>query len=244
MKYLLLLSLFFTIHAASAAGDLPRPTPQSQPTPLPPQEPANLLQKVRARLDQVNDYQATGLMKTNVPFLKVPEARVTIYFKRPDKLKIQNDKGISLVPKGAVTISLNNLLKGSYTTLDAGTDTAGGRKVKVIKLLPQDENADLVLSTLYIDETRLLILKARTTTRENGTYEVDMTYGKYAAYALPDKVVFTFNTKNYKLPKGLTFDYDDGTQKQSTAAGDGKGKVELIYQFYNINKGVSDNVFQ
>lgn len=203
-----------------------------------------LLQKVRAKLDQVNDYQATGLMKTNVSFLKVPEAQVTIYFKRPDKLKIKNDKGISLVPKGAVTISLNNLLKGGYTALEAGTDTVGGHTVKVIKLLPQDENADLVLSTLYIDEGRLLILRARTTTRENGTYEVEMVYGKYTAYALPDKVVFTFNIKDYKLPKGITFDYDDGSAKKPAASAGGKGKVEISYTSYVINKGVPDAVFQ
>ena len=208
------------------------------------QDAASLLQKVRVRLDQVNDYQATGLMKTNVPFLKVPEAQVTVYFKKPDKLKIKNEKGISLVPKGAVTISLNNLLKGGYTVLDAGMDTAGGYKVKVIKLLPQDDAADLVLSTLYIDEARLLILKARTTTRENGTYEVEMRYGKYIAYALPDKVLFTFNTKNYKLPKGITFDYDDGSKKQEAPAGGAKGKVELSYSSYIINKGVEDAVFQ
>ena len=208
------------------------------------QDAAALLQKVRARLDQVNDYQATGIMKTNVPFLKVPEAQVIVYFSKPDRLKIKNEKGISLVPKGAVTISLNNLLKGGYTTLDAGMDTAGGHKVKVIKLLPLDENADLVLSTLYIDETRLLILRARTTTRENGTYEVEMSYGKYIAYALPDKVIFIFNTKNYKLPKGITFDYDDGSAKKQEAPAGTKGRVELSYSSYIINKGVSDKVFQ
>ncbi len=208
------------------------------------QDAAALLQKVRARLDQVNDYQATGLMKTNVSFLKVPEAQVTVYFKKPDRLKIKNEKGISLVPKGAVTISLNNLLKGGYTVLDGGMDTAGGHKVKVIKLLPLDDNADLVLSTLYIDEPRGLILKARTTTRENGTYEVEMSYGKYIAYALPDKVIFTFNTKNYKLPKGITFDYDDGSAKKQEASAGTKGKVELSYSAYIINKGVPDTVFQ
>ena len=224
--------------------------PKSMSAPQPQTDPAALLQKVRARLDQVQDYQASGHMKTNVSFLKVPEAEVTVYFKRPDKLKIRNDHGISLVPKGAVTISLNNLLKGTYTTLDAGTDTSGGHtvfseghKIRVIKLLPQDENADLVLSTLYIDESRLLILKARTTTRENGTYEVEFTYGKYTAYALPDKVIFTFNTKDYKLPKGLTFDYDDGAQKQQPA-GAVKGRVELDYRSYSINKGLPDSVFQ
>jgi len=208
------------------------------------QDAAALLQKVRARLDQVNDYQASGLMKTNVSFLKVPEAQVTVYFKRPDKLKIRNDKGISLVPKGAVTISLNNLLKGSYTVLDAGSDQVDGSKVKVVKLLPQDENADLVLATLYVDEARLLVLRARTTTRENGTYEVEMTYGKYTAYALPDKVIFTFNTKDYKLPKGVTFDYDDGSKKKAEGPVNTKGKVEMVYSSYIINKGVPDSVFQ
>jgi len=204
---------------------------------------ADLLQKVRARLDQVNDYQAMGTMKTNVSFLKEPQAAVTVYFKKPDKLKIKNDKGISLVPRGAVTVSLNNLLKGSYTVLDGGTDTAHGQKVRVIKLLPQDENADLVLSTFWVDDQRLVILRARTTTRDNGTYEVDMSYGKYIAYALPDKVIFTFNVKNYKLPKGITFDYDDGSKKQQPAA-NAKGRVELSYNSYVINKGVPDSVFQ
>lgn len=204
---------------------------------------SELLQKIRARLEQVNDYQATGIMRTDVSFLKEPEAAVTVYFKKPDKLKIRNDKGISFVPKGAVTISLNNLLKGSYTVLDAGTDTAQGQKVRLIKLLPQDENADMVLSTFWVDEKRLVILRARTTTRDNGTYEVELFYGKYIAYALPDKVVFTFNVRNYKLPKGITFDYDDGSKKK-TAAGDGRGRVELTYSSYIINKGVPDSVFR
>jgi len=208
------------------------------------QSATELLQKVRARLDQVNDYQATGTMKTNVSFLKEPEANVQVYFKKPDKLKIKNEKGISFVPKGAVTVSLNNLLKGNYTVLDAGTDTAQGQKVKVIKLLPQDENADLVLSTFWVDEQHLVILRARTTTRDNGTYEVEMRYGKYVGYALPDKVVFTFNVKNYKLPKGVTFDYDDGVQKKQQAGEGAKGKVELSYSSYTINKGVPDSVFQ
>jgi outer membrane lipoprotein-sorting protein len=212
--------------------------------PLCAQDATALLQKVRDKLDRVNDYQAQGLMKTNVSFLKVPEAQVTVYFKKPNKLKISNEKGISLVPKGAVTISLNNLLTGGYTVLDAGADTAGGYKVRVIKLLPKDENADLVLATLYIDDTGGLILKARTSTRENGTYEVSLSYGKYSGYALPDKVVFSFNIKDYKLPKGVTFDYDDGSAKKQVTPASGKGKVEITYQSYIINKGVPDTVFQ
>jgi len=210
------------------------------------QDAAALVQKVKTKLDKVNDYEATGEMKTNVSFMKVPAAQVKVYFKKPGKIKIRNEKGISLVPKGTVSISLNNLLSGQYQALDAGVDNINGIPVKVVKLLPQDENGEVVLSKLYIDESRLLILRAKTTTRESGTNELEMQYGKFAAYALPDKIVFSFNTQDYKLPKGVTFDYDDGSQKKkenNTKEGQ-RGKIEIAYSAYIINKGIADEVFK
>jgi hypothetical protein len=206
-----------------------------------------VLQKVRAKLEKVNDYEAKGKMKTNVVFIKAPVASVKIYFKKPNKLRIHNESGISFIPKGSMNINLNNIfLNGpsSYDVIDLGKES--GTNLRVIKLLPKDENADVVLSTLYIDETNSLIKKSKTTTKDNGTYELEMTYGKYAEYGLADKVIFSFNTKDYKLPKGVTFDYDDGTTKKDdkNKVKNSKGKVEITYSSYIINKGVPDSVFQ
>ncbi len=210
------------------------------------QDATSLLQQVKAKLDKVNDYEASGEMKTNVSFMKVPAAQVKVFFKKPGKIKIKNEKGISLVPKGTVSISLNNLLTGQYQALDGGSDKVNGVPVKVVKLLPTDENGEVVLSKLYIDEKNLLILKSKTTTRESGTNELEMSYGKFTAYALPDKIIFTFNTQDYKLPKGVTFDYDDGSaKKKETATKDSqRGKIEITYSNYIINKGVADSVFK
>ncbi len=216
------------------------------PAAAPAQDATTLVQQVRAKLDRVNDYEATGTMKTDVSFLKVPSAEVKVYFRKPALLKIKNEKGISLVPKGSVSISLNNLLSGKYQVLDAGTDNVQGVQVRVVKLLPLNDSDEVVLSTLYIDASRQLILKSKTTTRENGTNELVMQYGKYAAYALPDKLVFTFNAQDYKLPKGVTFDYDDGSAKQKPAAEakSQRGKIEITYASYTINKGLPDSVFK
>ncbi len=206
-----------------------------------------LVQKVKAKIDLVNDYEATGRMKTNVIFLKVPVATVKVYFKKPNRLKVKNEKGISFVPKGAVNINMNNILgTGKYSVLDAGNDKIGAIAVKVVKLLPEDENADVVLSTLYIDEANLVICKAKTTTRDNGTYELEMSYGKYTAFGLPDKVIFSFNTKDYKMPKGVTFDFEDGSEvkKKEDKMKNKKGKVEITFSSYNINKGIADTIFQ
>ncbi|GAC1448424.1 MAG: hypothetical protein NVSMB7_09860 [Chitinophagaceae bacterium] len=210
------------------------------------QTPASLLKKVKDKLDKVNDYEASGELKTNVSFMKVPAAQVKVYFKKPGKIKIKNEKGNSLVPKGTVSISLNNLLGGQYQVLDGGADKIDGVTVKVVKLLPLDENGEVVLSKLYIDEARLLILRAKTTTRESGTNELEMQYGKFINYALPDKIIFSFNTQDYKLPKGVTFDYDDGSQKKmETIPAEGqRGKIAITYSSYIINKGVPDEVFR
>jgi outer membrane lipoprotein-sorting protein len=206
-----------------------------------------LVQKVKDKLEKVNDYEASGKMKTNVTFLMIPVATVKIYFKKPNKLKIKNEKGISFVPKGAVSINLNSIISnGKFTALDAGTDKVNGIAVKVVKLLPDDDNADVVLSTLYIDEANQVIRKAKTTTRENGSYELEMTYGKYIDYGLPDKIIFSFNTKDYKLPKGVTFDFDDGKEIKKPAEDkvkNKKGKAEITINSYIINKGIADAVF-
>jgi outer membrane lipoprotein-sorting protein len=135
---------------------------------------------------------------------------------------------------------------GEYVAVDAGEAVVNSLKLKVIKLLAVDEASEIILSTLYIDEQTLLIKKAVTTTRENGTYEMEMQYGKFIQWGLPDKVVVTFNTKDYKLPKGVTFEYEAGEKPvtKEEALKNKKGKVEITYQSYQINQGISDAVFK
>ncbi|MDP4251427.1 MAG: hypothetical protein Q8918_15085 [Bacteroidota bacterium] len=210
------------------------------------QDPEVLIKNIREKLDKINDYQAEAGLKTNIPFLQVPDADVEVFYKKPDKIKIKNEKGISLVPKESVSISLYSLVNGKYQVIDAGSDLLNGTPVRVLKLLPANENADLVLATLYIDAAKTLVLKAKITTRENGTDEVDLSYGKYIQASLPDKIVFSFNTQDYKLPKGVTFDYDDGASKKNETGNqkNQRGKIELSFHTYRINRGLEDSIFK
>ncbi|NNV55504.1 hypothetical protein [Limnovirga soli] len=205
-----------------------------------------LINKVSAKLNQVNDYEAEGTLKTDVSFIKAPSGKIKVYFKKPDKFKLKKDGGISILPKGGVSINMSNMIMtNNYVALAAGESTIDGSKTKIVKLLPVDENSEIVLSTLYIDEANLLVRKAITTTKENGTYEMALTYGKYSNLGLPDKVVFSFNTKDYKLPKGITLEFDDGQKATDMdKLKNKKGRVEIVYTTYIINKGIDDKVFK
>jgi outer membrane lipoprotein-sorting protein len=200
----------------------------------------DLVQKIKTKLERVNDYAADAKLKTNVTFIKAPIANIKVYFKKPDKLRIINKSGISFIPKGSMNINLSNIFVNTqgFDIIDAGTDNTTG--LRIIKLLPKDDTSEIVLSTLYIDEKNFLIKKSKTTTKENGTYQLEMNYGKYSDYGLPDKIVFSFNTKEYKLPKGVTLDYDNGTKKNVEKLKNKKGTVEISYTSYIINKGAGN----
>ena len=209
------------------------------------QEVNMLVKNVKAKLDKVNDYVAEGRMKTDVAFIKAPAGRVKVLYKKPNKFKVKRDGGISILPKGGVSINMSSLLAGNaFDIIPAGESTVAGTKVKIVKLLPRDEASDVVLTTLYIDEANALIRKTNTTTRDNGTYEMEMSYGKFASFGLPDKVIFSFNTKDYKIPKGLTLDFESGETLKENKLKNKKGRVEITYSNYVVNKGVNDAEFK
>ena len=205
-----------------------------------------LVMKVKAKLDQVNDYEADGNMKTDVSFIKAPVGKVKIYFKKPNKFRLKKEGGISLLPKGGVSVNMSSVIAtNDFVALAAGESIVNGTTCKIVKLLPINEASEIVLTTLYIDEPNLLVRKAITTTKENGTYEMEMNYGGYAKYGLPEKVIFSFNTKDYKLPKGITLEFDDNEKALSDAQKlkNKKGRVEITYANYIINKGIADAIF-
>jgi hypothetical protein len=210
------------------------------------QDMSALVAKVKAKLDLVNDYEADGKMKTDVAFIKAPIGRVKVFYKKPNKFRLKKDGGISLLPKGGVSVNMNSIFgMTDFMAIAAGEAVIGGTKTKVVKLMPNNENSDIVLTTMYIDEENLLVKKAVTTTKENGTYDIEMSYGQFARYGLPDKVTFSFNTKDYKLPKGITLEFDDEPKAQSEAdkLKNRKGRVYITYSNYVVNKGVADSNF-
>ena len=204
-----------------------------------------LIEKVSKKLALVNDYVAEGVMKTDVSFIKASLGKVKVYFKKPNFLKVKKEGGISLLPKGGVSLTINTLLNTKkYSTIPGGTQVVNGKTLTVLKLIPNDDNLDWVISTLWIDPVEALVYKTATTTKENGSYEITMQYGAYAQYGLASKIVFSFNTKDYKLPNGITLEFgDEDPAAKKKLLKNKKGTVEITYNNYIINKGIPNTIF-
>jgi outer membrane lipoprotein-sorting protein len=211
--------------------------------------PEQLYQKLRDRVFAVKDYRADVIMNIQVSFMKIPQLRGKLYFKSPDKLKLVREGGLSILPQRTVNMSLAGLLpEGAVTVIDGGRETLNGAPVRVLKVVPEQDGGDIVLTKLWVDESQLLIHRSEATTRDNGTYLMDLKFGKYATYALPDEIQLRMDVKDYKMPKGVTMDYEgEAVAKPEAAAGKGKrkkGVIRIRYDQYQINTGIDDAFFR
>ncbi len=207
-----------------------------------------LFNQVRARITSVKDYTADVRMLIDISYMKVPPLGGKLYYKAPDKVKLERRGGITILPKKGMSMSLNTSIpEGAATVIDGGYDTKDGRKLRVIKVVPDNDEQGIILTKMWIDEEKKLVLQTETTTRENGTISMELVFGKYADYALPDKIIFHLDVKGFKLPQGITMDYDaagvsadevSDAQNKKT-----KGKIKITYLKYDINTGLSDDIF-
>jgi outer membrane lipoprotein-sorting protein len=205
--------------------------------------------KLRSKIEQVKDYTADVVMHIQVPFMKVPRLTGKLFFKSPGMLKLERKGGIAILPKKSINLTLDNMIPlGKVTVIDAGMDSTYGKDVHVIKIVPDNDQTDIILTKVWIDTKRMLAVRTETTTKENGTMKMNLEYGTYASIALPDKVSFIIDVKDYKLPKGVTMDYNaDEVVKPTKQSGNPlpikKGKIQIQYSNYQINKGLSDDIF-
>ena len=213
------------------------------------EEATKLFYAMRTRVLVVKDFTADVTMKIDINRMKIPQLKGVLYFKSPDKMRLERQGGLSILPKKNINLTLGNLMPaGKVTVIDAGSAMIEGKKLRILKVIPEDELSNIILTKLWIDEAGMLILRTETTSRNDGTIVMDLTYGKYAINSLPDQVTITMDVNDYKLPKGITMDYNDvpapaktGNDKKAKSQ---KGTIQITYLKYEINTGISDERFK
>ncbi len=213
-------------------------------------DPNKILNAVRQKFNQAKDYQVDVSVKLDMSFIKVPDMNVKVFFKQPDEIKLQSE-GFAMVPKQGINFSPAQLLKGDFTTIYVRSQTIDNRKTNVIKIIPNSDSSDVILSTLWVDATESVIRKAETTSKKGGTTKIELSYDN-TKYGLPSQVKLFFNLGEMQMPSTLpnqtneNKDSDETNRRRNKAVGEGmslKGSVTMNYKNYQINKGIPDSFF-
>jgi hypothetical protein len=205
--------------------------------------PDQILNEVKKNFEKIEDYSVDVTIKMDVSFLKVPDTKAKIYYKKPDKVNIES-KQFALLPRRALDISPTSLLKGKYTAIFDKFETLNGVKIAVIKTIPLGESSEVVLSTFWIDITDYVVRKVEISTKVNGTFTIDLNYNSQTKFRqLPSSIIFSFNVSKLNIPKRFSGqeenDKADTTSNKSTI-----GKVFIDYSNYKVNQGLPDSLFE
>jgi outer membrane lipoprotein-sorting protein len=207
-----------------------------------------IIDAVHQKFDKVNDYQADVTVKLNMSAIKVPDMKAKVFFKKPDKIKIESD-GFAMLPKQGLKFSPADLFKGEYTSLYIRSEMMDNRKIDVIKNIPTSDSSDVILTTLWIDTDGAVIRKVETTTKKGGTSKVELTYDNFV-YALPSQIKITLNFGDSKIPDNAAGKKDPNInpdQKNNRRGGMSSfsmnGNITMTYMNYKINKGIPDSIF-
>lgn len=207
--------------------------------------PGQQLHGVYLRLMKVKDYTVDAEIRADIPLIRILPVNATIYFKQPDKFKVES-KSIAIMPRQGFS-DLARIIKDttSYTAVYTGKETIGKSQALIISLIPIVDTGDLILAKFWIDETQALVLKSQLTTRSIGTMMIEYFYTSQVAVGLPDKMIFTVDVKKFKVPKAMATEIQNGDNSQKGKEKESKkGTVAIIFKNYRINQGLKDSFFK
>ena len=138
-------------------------------------DPEIMLERVKEKFKKIENYKADITVKVDIPFIKMPERNATLYFKQPDKIHIESD-GFAMLPKEGINFSPISLFESEHTSFYEKEEMIEDVNAAVIKVIPLNDKSDLVLSTLWIDPIKNLILKVESSRKPTGTFVIEFDY--------------------------------------------------------------------
>lgn len=194
-----------------------------------------ILLNVKANFDAVKDYTAQLTGTVNMERLKVPKMKVKIYFKQPNKFKTES-KGTSFLPKNILDINPADLLDKFDASL-LGKEELEGKTYYKIRLVTKAAKGKQVReSFIWVEEELWTITRLEAYPSEGRKIEVLVESIRIEGkYILPSKITAKFDFE--QNPDSLA------ERIYSPQRVPRKGSAELIYSDYQVNTGLSDELF-
>ncbi len=199
----------------------------------------NILKQVKNKFNLVKDYQADVIVKLEMEAVKVPDTKAKVYFKQPNKYKIESD-GFAMLPKQSMNFSPVQLLQGDFTSVYVRSEKIDNQNFDVIKLIPNSDTTDIILSTMWINSRKNIIHKVETTTKRGGTVQIDFIYDD-KFIPLPIGLKFSFNLGEVKTRNQI--EKKENQQQRIPTSMRVRGSVTMKYSNYKINVGLPDKLF-
>jgi outer membrane lipoprotein-sorting protein len=194
------------------------------------------LKNVTEKFLKINDYMVDVRVHLDMESVKAPDMTAKIYYKSPDKVKVDS-KGTFLLPKEVGVFNPRMFNSEEYNINILDTLRYDGDPAVRLSLSPKKESFRGRNIILTIDKKDWLIKSIAIEPAAGSLMDARIKYGNFGGFELPAEIDVNLN-----LPKA------DSTQENPMAnrrfKGGMSGSVVIYYSNYQVNTGLSDSLFE
>lgn len=188
---------------------------------------------IKNKINKVENYSAEVQVSVKFDFLKMPKSKAEIFFKKPDKFKLKSQK-LAILPKGVIDFNPQKILDKDFTSEIIGDTLVDGKKLSVIKIIPNADSIKFASAKLLVDKNEFLIKQIILSLKENAKIITYFNYSDQKEYALPSEI---------KINLDFSQAEEGENNRRRNIPDNFKGDISIIYSNYKINKGIDDSVF-
>jgi hypothetical protein len=195
------------------------------------------LDPIEKKYSGLKDYIVDVNVHFDIEALKAPDMQAKLYYKAPDKMKVES-KRIFFFPKEGGYFNPSLFKKNDFDIRLAERMIYDGRKAVRLKLTPMDTDTYNKGFVLTIDTDRSLIREIKMSPSEGREVKATIEYGMFSHFELPTHIDLELDMPSDE-PSGMK-EFTQFGQKTKRIT----GKVEITYSNYQINVGLSDEIFK
>ncbi len=194
------------------------------------------LDAIEKKYSGLRDYMVDVNVHFDIEALKAPDMKARLYFKAPDKIKLDS-KRIFFFPKEGGFFNPFQFNKRNFDVILLERLTYDGRKAVRLRLIPVEIGASNKSFMLTIDIERNLIREIKAAPSEGREIIAVIDYGTFDGFDLPVRIALQLDMPSAEPTGAKEFQFGQGGKRIH-------GKVEVTYSNYKVNSGLSDEIFK
>lgn len=200
-----------------------------------------ILRRCERNFEGIEDYTAELTATIDMERMRVPQMKVVLYFKRPDKVHLQSES-FAMLPKEGFALPVHVLVK-NYSAELKGREEVDGIQCYRLELTAKNPGARVSRLTAWVDPGNSTLRKTESTPYRGRTVTVRTTFGHHEnRFWLPETMFVTLAT-TAPDPSAEEFPIM-GAQQDTVRRPPRTGTMQIRFANYRVNTGLSDDLFK
>ena len=210
--------------------------------------PEEIVKNIKSKAMEVNDYIVDVDANINLKALRVPKAKIKVYFKQPDKFYYDTENS-AILPKSGFNVNLSNLIDDTFDMKIVKEETLDNTQVYMLGLLPKYKDKDteeLYTKTyMWVDKKNWVIKKMFNETSNMLKMTIDFSYLYFDnKYYMPSLVKYNIEPLSAAEGDNLINSNQQWQKRERKRGFMGEGEITLTLKNYIINSNFSDDIFK